>query len=155
GDEARQAMDGLPDVDPALRAEADTAIEDGDATAFAALRGRIWTALLGQAATRTVDATARGDLATAQAWFNVREYRTPTRFTRAKADSTLALQALASGRLDAATAAATVRDDLLDTYDARLREALADVEKADERDFADQRAEAAGRAAGYFAIVRD
>ncbi len=154
-DGARAAMEAAPDVDPALGAEAEAAIEEGDATAFAALRGRIWTALLAQAATRTIDAAAQGDVATARAWFNVREYRTPTRFTRAKADSTLALQALANGRLDAATAAATVRDDLLDTYDARLREALADVQQAEERDFADQRAEAAGRAAGYFAIVRD
>ena len=154
-DAARQALAGAPDVDPALQAEATAAIEDGDATAFAGLRGRLWTALLATAAQRAIDATAQGDLATARAWFNVREYRTPTRFTRAKADSTLALDALAAGRLDAAAAAATVRDDLLDTYDARLREALAEVQQADERGFADQRAEAAGRAAGYFAIIRD
>ena len=69
-------------------------------------------------------AAARGDVAAARRWLLVREFRPPTRFSRASADATLALDRLSERRLGPAAAAAAVRTDLLDTYDGRLRAAL-------------------------------
>ncbi len=76
---------------------------------------------------------ARGDVAAARSWLLVREFRPPTRFTRAAADATLALDRLASGGVSARDAAAAVRTDLLDTYDGRLRASLASVREATPR----------------------
>ena len=105
---------------------------------------------------RAIAAAAAGDVDEARAWLLVREFRTPTRFTRPGADATLALQC-ARGRPASAAgaAAAAVRADLLDTYQARLRAALEDVAAAGEPGL--RRAAAPGAAAlarGYFAISR-
>ena len=50
-------------------------------------------------------------------------------------------------------AAATVRRDLLDTYDSRLRTALAGLRDADEQGFTATRAEMGALALGYWQIV--
>ncbi|MGH3013148.1 MAG: hypothetical protein ACRDMY_15105, partial [Gaiellaceae bacterium] len=104
---------------PGLSA-AQEAVASQDPVALEIARAETWTAILGEAARRALAATAAGDVETARAWLLVREFRKPTRFTRPAADATLALQALEEGRLAAAAAAAAVRADLLDTYQARL-----------------------------------
>ena len=102
--------------------------------------------LLQTAYHQTLAAVRRRDLDTARGWLLVREYRPPTRFTRAPADATVALDSLASGRMSAPTAAGEVRADLLDTYDALLRDALVRVGDAADRGFAVRTAQGAALA---------
>ena len=141
------AKPGLADATEAVAAE--------DPVALEIARAATWTAILAEAGSRAVAAAVAGDVAEARAWLLVREFRTPTRFTRPGADGTLALQALEQGRMAAAAAAAAVRADLFDTYQARLRVALEDVAGAAEQDFAVRLAGAASLARGYFAILED
>jgi high-affinity iron transporter len=141
-----------PAAQPGLTAAGEAA-EAEDPVALEVARAATWTAVLAQAAERATAATAAGDVDQARAWLLVREFRTPTRFTRPGADGTLALQGLAEGRLAAGAAAAAVRADLLDTYQARLRASLEAVTAAAEQGFDVSRAGAAALARGYFATL--
>ena len=89
----------------------------------------------------------------ARSWLLVREFRPPTRFSRAAADGTLALEQLERGAITPAAAAAAVRTDLLDTYDGRIRTALATAAEAEQLGFSASRADAATSLLGYWAIV--
>jgi high-affinity iron transporter len=126
----------------------------GDEVALAAAGASAWTTALRVGAAEAVAAARRGEAGAAREWLLVREFRAPTRFTRAASDATLALDGLAAGRIAPAAAARSVRNDLLDTYDARLRSALAAAADADHVGFAVRRAEAAAQALGYWRIVR-
>jgi high-affinity iron transporter len=139
-------------VRAALR-DAERAAARGDEVAVAAARGAARAAVFREAFTAALEATARGDVQEAQAWLLVREFRTATRFTRPGADATQALTRLAAGTLPAAEARQAVGKDLLDAYQARLRELLDDVAAGQERDLPVRRAEAAAQAEGYFAIL--
>jgi high-affinity iron transporter len=136
---------GLATAVEAARAE--------DPVALEIARAATWTAILGEAVERATAAAAAGDVEEARAWLLVREFRKPTRFTRPGADGTLALQALAEGRLAAGPASAGVRADLLDTYQARLRASLETVSSAGGQGFDISRAGAAALARGYFAML--
>jgi high-affinity iron transporter len=129
------------------------AVRAGDQRAFAAARASAWTTILRAAYLEATAAAARGDAAAAQRWLLVREFRPPTRFSRAGADATLALDRLGRGELRPAQARAAVRTDLLDTYDGRLRTAVATVRDATRAGFDARRAEAASSAEGYWRIV--
>ena len=59
---------------------------------------RCWTAIVRAAYLEATAAAARGDAAAARRWLLVREFRPPTRFSRAAADATLALDRLAEER---------------------------------------------------------
>ena len=125
----------------------------GDAQALAAARGEVRGALFAGAYAVTVEAAGRGDAATARSWLLLREFRTATRFTRPEANGTLAVERLASGRAGAAQARQAVAKDLLDAYQARLRELLADADAALERRFGARQAETAAQAAEYWTIL--
>jgi high-affinity iron transporter len=112
-----------------------------------------WTALLGYAATQAVAAAQAGDPAKASAWLLVREFRPPTRFSRASADATTALAALGSGDLAPAEAARRTRADLLDSYQGLLRTEVDDVKTTGDAGLAVGRAQAAALARGYFALL--
>jgi high-affinity iron transporter len=145
-----------PDADARLRdgfALARAALQNGDALAFAAARAQVWTALLTGSYAVVEQAVLRGDARTAQAWLPVREFRIATRFSRPNADATLALEALAAGRLAPEVTLLSVRADLLDTYQARLNKALADLTSAAASGYAMRRAEHAALAEGYFLIL--
>jgi high-affinity iron transporter len=146
----RPAM--LRAADGAL-ADARAAIARGDDGALAAARARIWTAILATSFREASDAAASGRVDVARGWLLVREFRPPTRFSRAAADATLALDELAAGSVTRAAAAATVRRDLLDTYDGRLRTALAGLHDAHASGFADTEAELGATALGYWRIL--
>ena len=123
-------------------------------TGLAAARSTVWTTILSAAFDEAVRATARGDVAAARAWLLVREFRPPTRFSRAAADATLALDRLEQGVIATpAAAAAAVRADLLDTYDGRIRVALAGLGEAQQFGFAATRAELGAAVLGYWAIL--
>jgi high-affinity iron transporter len=134
-------------------AHAEQALAVGDATAFAAARAQIWTAILNGSTRIVLEALESGDAATAQAWLPLREFRHATRFSRPGADATRVVRGLAAGTVSSADALQAVRADLLDTYQARLTESLAAVNVTDEQGFASRRAEAAALAEGYFYLL--
>ncbi len=134
-------------------AAARRAAAHGDRVALAAARGQVRAALFAHAYAATLAAVAAGDVAEARAWLLLREFRTATRFTRPGADATLALRALERGRAAPAAARTVVAKDLLDAYQARLRELLDDAARGNERALPERRAEAAAQAAGYFEIL--
>ncbi len=143
----------LPPSDRTVVGELARAAARGDDAAFAGAQARTWTALLHAGLVGSVADARRGDAAAARRWLLVREFRAPTRFTRAGTDATLALTALARGKLTPAAAARAVRADLLDTYDARLRVALQSARTAAQRGFDVRLAEAAALTRGYAQIV--
>jgi high-affinity iron transporter len=146
----------VPAADKSARAgfaEAAAAIAAGDAPGFAAARARVWTALLAGGDAAAENALRAGDAALASAWLPLREFRHATRFSRPDADATLAVAALAAGKGGAEAAVAALHADLLDTYQARLTEALNDAMAAERQGFGSRRAEAAALAHGYFAIL--
>ncbi|HEY7076413.1 MAG TPA: FTR1 family protein, partial [Solirubrobacteraceae bacterium] len=145
-----------PAADKAVRAalaDARAAVARRDATALAAARGAARAAIFRGSYAATLAAVERGDAATARGWLLLREFRTATRFTRPGADGTLAVQRLAAGKLDAAHARDAVQKDLLDAYQARLRDLLEDASRGADRDLPVRRAEAAAQAQGYFEIL--
>lgn len=132
---------------------AEQAVAAGDARAFADARAQVWTALLAGSYQVIEASLASGDAATAQQWLPLREFRPATRFTRPKADATIAIDSVVAGSIAPADAVLSVRADLLDTYQARLNEALHDLAEADTKGFATRRTEYASLAQGYFAIL--
>ena len=131
--------------------EAALAANDGPALALA--RAQIWTGLLAGSYQRVEAALQQGDGQIAREWLPLREFRQATRFSRPNADATLAVKGVINGQVSPAEALLAVRADMLDTYQARLTEALSDLEIADGNDFAVRRAEHAALAEGYFAIL--
>lgn len=129
------------------------ALEGKDQPTFAAARAQIWTAILAGAHNSVEQAIRSEDVATAQSWLAVREFRYATRFSRPGIDATRTLGQLADHALDTDTALSLVQADLLDTYQARLTSALADLTSADAHGFAIRRAELAALAEGYFVIL--
>jgi high-affinity iron transporter len=129
--------------------------QDGDAPALAAIRSQIWTGLLESSTHVVYAAIEREDTQTATLWLPLRDFRVSTRFSRPGANATLAVEALANGNITPDEALAAVRADLLDTYQAQLTASLADVDEAHTNGFALRRAEEAGLAAGYFAILAE
>ncbi len=146
------APDAAAQVDQAL-ADARAAVEHKDAAALALARGNAWAALLGGTYQATLQAVTKNHPDQAQQWLLLREYRTATRFSRPDADATLALAAWRDGTRSSDDARAAVVADLLDTYQARLNEALATVDGTSEQGFAVRGAETAGLAQGYWRIL--
>lgn len=149
-------VEGAPTADQRVReglTAAQAAVESGDAVALAVARTQVWTGLLDGAQQLVVQAANVGEVETAQQWLAVREFRHATRFSRPNADATLALAGLRNGTLALEEALTAVQADLLDTYQARMTEALHDLTAADEQGFAMRRAEHAALAQGYFTIL--
>jgi high-affinity iron transporter len=145
-----------PDADADVRgafADAARAARAGDDVRLASARGTARAALFRGAYAATLAAVGRGDARSARDWLLLREFRTANRFTRPGADATVALARLESGRLSAAAARGAVAKDLLDAYQAGLRELLDDAARGEERELPVRRAEASAQAAGYFAIL--
>lgn len=151
-DVAAVAPDAAARVDAGFEV-ARSGIETGKTPQVAAARAQVWTALLAGSLKVVEHAIAQDDGATAQRWLLVREFRQVTRFTRPNADATLAVDRFAAGAESAEDAIQAVHADLLDGYQSRLIEALDALADADSANFAVRRAELAGLAEGYFAIL--
>jgi high-affinity iron transporter len=149
----RQADPAADRAARAALAAATKAVRRDDAAALAGARGALRAAIFRGSFAATLAAVDRGDAAAAKSWLLLREFRTATRFTRPGADATLAVARLGEGKLDARRAHAAVAKDLLDAYQARLRELLADAARGADRKLPVRRAEAAAQAAGYFEIL--
>jgi high-affinity iron transporter len=139
-------------ADAAL-ADARSAVAAGDERAVATATTTLSGLLLATAYRETLAAVRRGNLGAARGWLLVREYRPPTRFTRAPADATVALASLEQRRIGRKAALAEVRTDLLDTYDALFRDALDRAGDAAGRGFAVRTAQSAALADSYWRIV--
>jgi high-affinity iron transporter len=134
-------------------AQANKAVEEGNGPLFAAAHAEIWTALLNVAYMRVETAVQSGDIVGAREWLALREFRQATRFSRPNADATLAIAALGKGELSPDEALQEVRADLLDTYQARLGDALRSAPEAYKQGFTVQLARQTSLAAGYFGIL--
>lgn len=128
-------------------------VSRNDATLFAAARAQAWTGILAGSYSIVEEAIQKGDGATAQAWLPLREFRIATRFSRPNVGATLAVESFTTGNMTAEDALQSVRADMLDTYQARMSEALRDLTSADENGFSTRRAELAALAEGYFFIL--
>jgi high-affinity iron transporter len=124
-----------------------------DITSFAAARAQVWTGILAGSSSIVEEAIQTGDGSTAQAWLPVREFRVATRFSRPGVGATLAVQHFLAGALSAEDTLLSIRADVLDTYQARMNEALLDLAAADANGFTIRRAELAASAEGYFFIL--
>jgi high-affinity iron transporter len=129
------------------------AISNSSPSDFALARAQVWTSILDGSYVIVEQAIQKDQPETAQTWLPVREYRTATRFSRPNADATLAVKNLAEKAITSEDALQFLRADLFDTYQARLNEALRDLEAADKNEFVVRRAELAGLASGYFQIL--
>ncbi len=136
-------------------ADALNAAQSGDDLGLAAARSGIWTTLLHASTVMVIDAIQQNDGAAAQNWLMLREFRTPTKFSRPGADATLAVNGLIAGTTSADDVLIAVRNDLLDTYQANLNEALSDADAAQKQGFAIKQAEQSALAAGYFDLLTD
>jgi high-affinity iron transporter len=126
-----------------------------DGIALAAARGSVQAALYRGAAAVTYAAVAAGDAQTARAWLLLREFRTPTRYTRPGADATVALRELGRGRISPGRARLTVVKDLLDSTQGEARERLEEIGRLGERGFAAHRAELAAQVAGAWPLLAE
>jgi high-affinity iron transporter len=145
-----------PETDARVLAALDAAnqaVIARDTVALAIARAHVWTALLDGSYKIVIHALQTGDSTQAKQWLALREFRHATRFSRPGADATLAVAAFGDGSQSADLAQAAVRADLLDTYQARLNEALTNLQDADSQGFASRRAENAALAEGYFILL--
>lgn len=153
---ARPLTQDAPTADQRVKeglTAAQQAVQAGDANALAVARAQIWTSVLDGAQQLVFNAVRASELETAHQWLAVREFRHATRFSRPNADATMALAGLHTGTLTVEDTLTALNADLLDTYQARLTEALHDLTAADQQGFAMRRAEHAALAQGYFAIL--
>jgi len=121
--------------------------------AAAAARGTVQGALYRGAAAAAVAAVDRGDVRQARAWLLLREFRTPTRYTRPGADATLALRGLRRGAVTRRAARLAVIKDLLDATQGRARERADELGRAAARGFAARRAELAAQLAATWPLL--
>ncbi|GGR60526.1 iron permease [Deinococcus seoulensis] len=132
---------------------AETAARQQDPAALARARADAWTALLRGSLRALERAVLAADAPAARQWLAVREYRVASSLTRLNADATAAAEALAAGTLAPQAALSAIRSDLLDAYQARLNDALRDLQLSQQRGFRTLAAEQQALAAGYFRIL--
>jgi len=147
-----------PAADQAIQdafAVARSAALAGDAPTLAAAAGRLQTAILWGSKEVALDAVARGEMARSAEWLRLREFRESTKVSTVDNPSAQAINDVQTGAITNDEAAAIIRDDLRDTYFFRLRTALAELAAATDKGFATRAADWAGRAEGYFALLRE
>ena len=144
-----------PEVDRVIAAELEAlTLLDGPQPARRALaRGRVLGSLAAGAHAGAVSATQAGAAAEAEEWLALREYRQSTRVTMVHSAAAAAVRRLARGELASEAATAIVRDDLDDTYHARLHYAATRALQAAERRLVSRAAESAGLISSYLAIL--
>ena len=153
-DMQRADPDALRDAQRAI-ADAGEAFSDEDPVALGAARGDAISAIRRGAYAVTLAAVNDGDAAAARRWLLVRDFRKATRFTRPGVDATAAIDGLAAGDTSPEDAATAVQKDLLDAYQARLFDYLAEGEREANNDFGPALAESAALVRGYWLILDD
>lgn len=120
---------------------------------LAAARGSVLAALLRGAGSATLAAISARDVPAARSWLLLREFRTPTRYTRPGADATVALGRLEAGKATPAQVRLAVVKDVLDATQGRMRERVDELGRLSERGFAARRAELAAQVAGAWPML--
>lgn len=141
------------EVSAALR-NADAAAKRGDELALNRAGAAAWTALLRGAYSGLESSVAAGNADAARDWLAAREFRVASPLTRLNADATGAVEALAAGTLEPDAALKAVHSDVLDGYQARLNDALRELETSRGRGFRTLAAGQAALAQGYFQLLR-
>ena len=114
----------------------------------------MWALVLKGGYAATLKAIEQNQPDAAQQWLQVRAFRKSTKLSSARADATQALADWRAGKLSQSEAIAATKADLLDAYNALLREALSATEKAAAKQIKESAAENAALAQGYFGIVQ-
>ncbi len=133
--------------------QASAALAQGKGPLFASAQASTWTALLNAAFAEVEKSVQSGDAAKARQWLAVREFRQATRFSRPDADATLAVAAFGRGEITGDDTMQAVRADLLDTYQARMEDALRSAPDDYRQGFLVGFAQHTSLAAGYFGIL--
>jgi high-affinity iron transporter len=120
---------------------------------LAAARGAVQAALYRGAGSAVLAAITARDVPEARRWLLLREFRTPTRYTRPGADATLALGRLERGKITPAAARLAVVKDVLDATQGRMRERVDELGRLSERGFAARRAELAAQITGAWPML--
>ena len=148
-------------ADPAAAREVGAALKDADAAArqgdeivLNRAGAAAWTALLRGAYTGLQQSVQAGNANAARDWLAAREFRVASPLTRLNVDATGAIEALATGTLKPEAALKAVRSDVLDGYQARLNDALRELEISQARGFRTLAAGQAALAQGYFLLLR-
>ena len=129
--------------------------DNGDNVAeLSAARASIWALVLKGGYAATLKAIEQNQPDAAQQWLQVRAFRKSTKLNSARADATQALADWRAGKLSQSEATAVTKADLLDAYNALMREALSATEKAAAKQIKESAAENAALAQGYFGIVQ-
>ena len=146
-----------PGADGRIRAELEllSRLRSGDLARRALARGRVLGELAAAARLGAIAATRAQDPDEAVAWLALREYRRATRVTLVHSVASRAVGDLAAGSLGAEAAAAIVRDDLDDTYHARVGYAAGNAVKAADRGLVIRAAESAGLIGSYLSMFGD
>jgi high-affinity iron transporter len=134
-------------------ADAERAFATGDEVALGAARGQAIAAIRRGAYAVILDKVAESSPVQARRWLQVRDFREATRFTRPGVDATAALDALQAGEIGPGEARTQVTKDLLDAYQARLSDFLAEAEREAERGYGPAWAESAALVNGYWQIL--
>ena len=144
-----------PASDRRIRTGLDTlhGLPDGALTHRALVRGRVLGELAAAARLGAIAAARAGDPAGAEAWLALREYRKATPVTLVHSAASRAVQDQAADLLAPEAAAAIVRDDLDDTYHARVRYAATDAMKAADHGLVIRPAESAGLIGAYLSML--
>ena len=142
-------QNGLAELGTADFASLKKASQNNDQRRFAILSAQLWTGILRGAYQKLEQSLLKNDLQTAKRWLLVREYRRTTRNNLPETEATLALERneTSQARL------VSIRADLLGTYQARLSEALGDLEVNLKNNFLTLAAQNAALATGYFSIL--
>lgn len=141
------------EVSAALQ-KAVAAAKQGNEIALNRAGATAWTALLRGAYSGLESSVQTGNADSARDWLAAREFRVASPLTRLNADATGAIEALAAGTLKPDAALKAVRSDVLDGYQARMNDALRELESSQARGFRTLAAGQAALAQGYFQLLR-
>ncbi|QFP78361.1 iron permease [Deinococcus sp. AJ005] len=148
-------------ADPAAAREVSAALQkavaaakEGNEIALNRAGADAWTALLRGAYLGLEASVQAGNADSARDWLAAREFRVASPLTRLNADATGAIEALAAGTLKPDAALKAMRSDVLDGYQARMNDALRELEISQARGFRTLAAGQAALAQGYFQLLR-
>ena len=131
------------------------AVAADDAVALGAAYGTVVAALRTGAFDVALTAARSDRPARARAWLLIRDFREPTRYTRAPVDATAAIDALAAGERSTSDTVIALHKDLYDAYQSRLLTYLDDARTESQRGYLPAVAESAALARGYWRIIAD
>jgi len=146
----------VPELNQRLQmgfSEAQDALVAKDGVRFAAARATVWTTILAGSYAIVEQALKKGDGHTARLWLSLREFRQATRFSHPDTDATVAVDDVIAKKISFADALVSVHADLLDTYQARLTDALHELTVPGNSGFPIKYAEQSALAEGYFTIL--